>query len=327
MVKALTRLQLLGLVDSGEDLLRSIVDRHDILLGKLTREIGLGNVLYGIEDPTQKVQILVATATADLTLTQAAQSIIGDGDGSKVRIILPTVGDWLVEATCDFNMTAAGSGISIGSLFVNDSGAAESARAYYIPDAAASERATVVQRWKVTTTAINTPVELKAEKENSGGTALVQFNNTRLTAIGGAGSADIRLSNHGLLEGLSDIGDHLYAILLDGTRAFTGDQSMGGNKLTDWAITVVAKTGAYTATSSDHVILCNASGGAFTITLPAASGVLGIIYHIKKTDSSGNAVTVDGNGSETIDGATTASLTAQYESIMIVCDGSNWHII
>jgi hypothetical protein len=88
----------------------------------------------------------------------------------------------------------------------------------------------------------------------------------------------------------------------------------------------VAKTGAYTATSSDHVILCDASGGSFTITLPAASGVSGIIYHIKKTDSSGNAVTVDGNASETIDGATTRIISTQYDSMMIICDGSSWHI-
>lgn len=93
------------------------------------------------------------------------------------------------------------------------------------------------------------------------------------------------------------------------------------------AIPTVAKTGTYTATASDHVILCDASGGAFTVTLPAASGVPGTVYHIKKTDSSGNAVTVDGNASETIDGDTTKVIGTQYDSMMIICDGSNWHII
>ncbi len=91
-------------------------------------------------------------------------------------------------------------------------------------------------------------------------------------------------------------------------------------------VNTVSKTSAYTA-ALDHVILCDASGGAFTVTLPAASGATGRVYHIKKTDSSTNAVTVDGNASETIDGGTTATIAAQFESIMIVCDGSNWHII
>lgn len=94
-----------------------------------------------------------------------------------------------------------------------------------------------------------------------------------------------------------------------------------------FAAAIVAKTGAYTAASGDFVILCDASGGAFTVTLPAASGIARKIYHVKKTDSSGNAVTVDGNASETIDGGTTAVLSAQYESIKIICDGSNWHIL
>ncbi len=90
---------------------------------------------------------------------------------------------------------------------------------------------------------------------------------------------------------------------------------------------VVSKTEAYTATKNDHIILCDASSASFTITLPAASGVKGLILHIKKTDSSSNTVTVDGNASETIDEGTTAVLTAQHESIMIICDESNWHII
>jgi len=90
-------------------------------------------------------------------------------------------------------------------------------------------------------------------------------------------------------------------------------------------ITGTAKTANYTATGDDYTILCNASGGDFTITLPAASGVTGIVYNIKSI--SAGSVTVDGNASETIDGATTQVISTQYDSIMVQCDGSNWHII
>ena len=89
---------------------------------------------------------------------------------------------------------------------------------------------------------------------------------------------------------------------------------------------LVAKTTTYTALTTDCFITCDASGGAFTVTLPAVSTVTGQIYHIKKTDSSANAVTTDGNASETIDGATTQVNSTQYNSISIVSDGSNWHI-
>ena len=42
-------------------------------------------------------------------------------------------------------------------------------------------------------------------------------------------------TDHGSLGGLTDIADHPYAALIDGTRAFTGDQSMGSNKITNLA--------------------------------------------------------------------------------------------
>lgn len=90
---------------------------------------------------------------------------------------------------------------------------------------------------------------------------------------------------------------------------------------------LVTKTGAYTATASDYTIICNASGGAFTITLPAVASHTNRIYHIKKIDNSVNAVTIDGNGAETIDDGATAILTVQYESVSVQSDGSEWWII
>lgn len=92
-------------------------------------------------------------------------------------------------------------------------------------------------------------------------------------------------------------------------------------------LAVVTKTAAYTATVSDKTILCDATSGAFTVTLPATQGLSGITYYIKKVDSSGNAVTIDGNGSETIDGDTTVKITTQYEALLLQTDGSNWHVL
>jgi len=90
---------------------------------------------------------------------------------------------------------------------------------------------------------------------------------------------------------------------------------------------IIAKSGDYTLTAADRTVLVSASGAARTMTLPAAAGHFGRIYTIKKTDGSANTVTIDGNASETIDGATTKVLTAQYEVVTIQCDGANWHII
>ena len=90
---------------------------------------------------------------------------------------------------------------------------------------------------------------------------------------------------------------------------------------------ITGKTAAYTATIADNTILCSAATAAFTLTLPAASGIAGREYVIKKIDSSANAVTVDGNASETIDGALTYALSTQYKYVHIKTDGSNWFII
>lgn len=90
------------------------------------------------------------------------------------------------------------------------------------------------------------------------------------------------------------------------------------------------KTSAYTVTVGDgtKLLAVDASGGAVTITLPAAETAGdGFEITVKKTDSSANAVTVDGNGSETIDGSATLVLSYQYDSIKLRSDGENWLLV
>ena len=79
--------------------------------------------------------------------------------------------------------------------------------------------------------------------------------------------------------------------------------------------------------ASDSVLLADASGGAITLTLPNASGASGVQLDIKKTDSSQNAVTIDGFSSQTIDDETTHALTTQYDSLTVFCDGTEWWIL
>lgn len=87
-----------------------------------------------------------------------------------------------------------------------------------------------------------------------------------------------------------------------------------------------AKTTTYTATGDETVITCATSSG-WTLTLPAAASFTGKHFHIKKTSSDLNLLTIDGNASETIDGVLTIQIGKQYDSVKIVSDGSNWHIV
>lgn len=102
-----------------------------------------------------------------------------------------------------------------------------------------------------------------------------------------------------------------------------------GSGTTSWryADKTTAKTTTYTATGDETLITCDATSAAFTVTLPAAASFTGKRYVIKKIDSSVNAITIDPNGAELVDGASTTTLNTQYEAVEIVCDGSNWHIV
>ena len=93
-----------------------------------------------------------------------------------------------------------------------------------------------------------------------------------------------------------------------------------------WGATV-AKTTAYTATTSDYTIRRDATSAAFTVTLPAAATCTGLILVIKKTDASVNAVTIDGNAAETIDGAATVAISTRYQSYTIQSNGTGWDIL
>lgn len=107
--------------------------------------------------------------------------------------------------------------------------------------------------------------------------------------------------------------------------------SLSGGTLTNTgsssAYSISTKTGNYTetATSGEIILLGDTTSGTFTITLPTAISNTAKIT-IKKIAGSNN-LTIDGNGSQTIDGGLTADLVRVYESITLVSDNSNWHII
>lgn len=86
----------------------------------------------------------------------------------------------------------------------------------------------------------------------------------------------------------------------------------------------ISVTGATTATI-DRVHVCSGTSADYTVTLPAASGNAGrrLWFRMAPLASLSKRVTLDGNSSETIDGATTRVMWAG-ETCELLCDGSNW---
>lgn len=90
---------------------------------------------------------------------------------------------------------------------------------------------------------------------------------------------------------------------------------------------IQSKSTTYTILISDDIVFGDSSGGTFTFTLPTAVGNDGKVITIKKIEASFNAITIDGNASETINGSATTTLNTDNETIKIVSDGSNWEIL
>lgn len=82
------------------------------------------------------------------------------------------------------------------------------------------------------------------------------------------------------------------------------------------------KTGSYTLTAADRGKVIDATSGTWTLALLAVA-TAGIGFHVAIRNSGTGVITLDGNASETIDGATTLKLNPGHE-IILVCDGTGW---
>ena len=84
--------------------------------------------------------------------------------------------------------------------------------------------------------------------------------------------------------------------------------------------------GTHSVVDTDKVLLADASSGAVTLQLPSAAGIGGMVFHVKKVDSSANAVTILPAGGQTIDGAASLVLGNAQDSRLLVSDGANWKV-
>jgi hypothetical protein len=133
--------------------------------------------------------------------------------------------------------------------------------------------------------------------------------------------------------------DNQYAIYIQDQHQTTRSRSAnvwaiyvqgGPSRFAGLATNIVSKTTTYTATVNDYTILCN---GTFTVTLPTATTFLsgadpqgvkiGQIFIIKNTGTG----TITLSSTANIDGATTLAISAQYQSVSVQWDGTQYWII
>ena len=113
------------------------------------------------------------------------------------------------------------------------------------------------------------------------------------------------------------------------TNAKMADDAIDSAQIADGAVDEVHRTrtveGNATTTHSitKDIVICNGGGTPFTATLPAP--VSGKIVIIKNAGT--DAITIVGDGGDTIDGASSYILYHRYETVTVVSNGSNWFII
>lgn len=94
------------------------------------------------------------------------------------------------------------------------------------------------------------------------------------------------------------------------------------DEIAEQTSTTVALTAYSTPT-----VLCNAASDPITVSLPLASTCEGVIFTVKKIDSSSNAVTIQRSGSDLIDGVTSHTITQRYVTMTFESDGAAWSIL
>jgi hypothetical protein len=100
------------------------------------------------------------------------------------------------------------------------------------------------------------------------------------------------------------------------------------NRLNGLQMTMRTVTGNATLTVNDFLLLADATSGNLTVTLPSATTIKGAgspFFRIVKIDSSANTVTVS-PAAGTLNGAASKALNAQYQSLDVQSDGTNYFI-
>lgn len=99
-----------------------------------------------------------------------------------------------------------------------------------------------------------------------------------------------------------------------------GSNSVGG------PISISTKTANYTVLSTDNVLNANCTGGAVTFSLPPAGTSTGRVFWFKKIDSSLNAMIIQANGVDLIDGSSSIMTVDQYQAYTLITDGTAWYL-
>lgn len=157
-------------------------------------------------------------------------------------------------------------------------------------------------------------------------TQAATVSNNTSNAISSFAVDNINASNTGQIIEFRSGGTMVSGVRKDG-RAFGSNGTSTNDFVTVAQINsmtaYVAKTAAYTLTSSDYCVDLTANTATFT--LPTAVGITGKQYIVK--NSGAGVLTLATTSSQTIDGMATMTFPVQYSGARVISDGANWKVI
>jgi len=153
----------------------------------------------------------------------------------------------------------------------------------------------------------------------TGGVAVDYPASKTLTSTDGTAEDLDASADEGIVFTVTTAGSGFGRVAISGSAATKKNGGVAAGQ--QWMVSDVV-TAAYQA-SWGEIVRLDASGGAFTVTLPDATDREGYTLVIKETAGSTATVTVDGNGSQTIDGGSSISMNIARQALEFVSDGQN----
>ncbi len=150
-----------------------------------------------------------------------------------------------------------------------------------------------------------------------------------------AGIAGVTTVSSSVVAGLATATGQLVQTTITAGTGISVSSSAGAITISTTGTTTLSFTSVnhtaspYTVLATDDVLGCQTSTGIITIKLPNAP-VTGRVYYVKDSNgaSATNNISVTTvGGTVTIDGLTTYTVSTNYESLMVIFDGTNYEVL
>lgn len=202
-------------------------------------------------------------------------------------------------------------------------------------DSAAASNFTVTGAFDLTLNSTAGSVNLTAGE--AAADSMVFTNNGMDIVISGAAGRDFDLTNTGgsvNITATENVTDAVNITASGAASALNLDAGTGSIRFgSGWVVPVTSVNNAaspYTVLGTDYFISVDTSGGAVTVTLPAATGLAGRTYVIRDTGGAAavSNITIGGGGTNLVGGGAAAAsktLSANYSGATVYSNGTTWN--